>query len=146
MVANQHRRRAGLPREVLAGEIANVVGHECAGVEATPGYLHLPVSRPATAPLGVSNAFLLLDGRRPQQLGNPTLVAVVAAHHPAVGRPESAVDDRVDDRIERQVLGRRQGREAFSVPQQDVQELVTDDGLDVGVRVAVFAHEFQVHE
>ena len=56
------------------------------------------------------------------------------------------MDDRVDDRIERQVLGRPQGGEAFGMPQQDVQELVTDDGLDVGVRVAVFAHESQVHE
>ena len=56
------------------------------------------------------------------------------------------MDDRVDDRIDRQVLGRRQCGEALGMPQQHVQELVADDGLDVRLGAAVFADECQVHE
>ena len=69
---------------------------------------------------------LLIVGRRAQQPCNATLVGVVAAHHPAVVGAEAAVDDGVDDRIDREMFGPRQRGEALGMPQQHVQELVAD--------------------
>ena len=56
------------------------------------------------------------------------------------------MDDGVDDRIDREMLGPRQRGEALGMPQQHVQELVADDGLDVLLGAAVFADEGEVHE
>ena len=42
--------------------------------------------------------------------------------------------------------GRRQRGEALGMPQQHVQELVADDGLDMRFGAAVLADERQVHE
>ena len=56
------------------------------------------------------------------------------------------MDDGVDDRVDREMFGRRQRGEALGMPQQHVQELVADHGLHMRFGAAVLADERQVHE
>ena len=56
------------------------------------------------------------------------------------------MDDGVDDRVDREMFGRRQRGEALGMPQQHVQELVADERLDMLLGAAVCADEGEVHQ
>ena len=56
------------------------------------------------------------------------------------------MDDGIDHRVERKVARWCQWALVLRVAEQDVQELVTDHGLDVVVGNAVLFHESQIDE
>ena len=56
------------------------------------------------------------------------------------------MNDRVDHRIHRDVVGGCERRETFGVPKQHVQKLVAHNGLDVRFRAALRVDERQIHE
>ena len=68
------------------------------------------------------------------------------AHHVAVLSTERAVDDRVDDRVQRQVIGRCIQLYAVRMAQQNMQKLVADNSLDVSLAPAVFFQELEIDQ
>ncbi|PHY10068.1 MAG: hypothetical protein CK533_11525 [Acidobacterium sp.] len=146
MVAQQDDRLGSAP-EVVAGEVADVVGDQTAVVESAPCRKQPALGRaPPAAPVVLRDQQPLLCGRRSQQPVHARRLRVVAAHHRAVLGAETAMNDRVDHRIQRQVLRGRELGGALGVPQQHMQELVADHRLHLRLGAAVLADERQVHE
>jgi hypothetical protein len=88
-----------------------------------------------------------LDQRHwPQQGHQPRRLPVVGGHQVRVLVAQLSVDDRVDHRVEREVPRWRQLALERRVPEQDVQELMAQHGLDVLRRAAVFADEAEVDQ
>ncbi len=147
VVAEQHssvRRRdpAAAVRRQLLRQLLDVVGEHRPLVQPDPG---LPPGRepaPVKAPVPVPG--LLALRHRPQQLHQALRLAVVRRHQARIRLAQRAVDDRVDHGVERQVPCRRQRPLHARVPQQHVQELVTQHRLHVLRRAAVLLDEAEV--
>ena len=125
------------------GDAEHIVGDRLACVEGRV-QLQERIARKMMPLCRVGSAVLFRSSwaQQPQQTFR---LAVVGRHHRGILLPELAMDHGVDHRIKGHIQRRRHLFEFERVPEQDVQELVDEDGFDVLLGLAVALQESEIH-